>query len=83
MWRVFLLAAMTNKGSNTGTVAPTHRFLQQLELEWPYVSGATMWEFTACIDPHGSKSNAADCRRLYDDYRRYLSSRISSKRTRF
>jgi hypothetical protein len=78
---VFLLAAMTNKGSNTGTVAPTHRFLQQLELEWPYVSGATIWEFTAYMDPHGcSKRNGADCRRLYDDYRRYLSSRNSSRR---
>ena len=57
------------------TVAPTARFLEQLQLEWPYVSGATIWEFTAYMDPHGcSERNRADCRRLYVDYARYLSS---------
>jgi len=55
------------------TVAPTQRVLSQLELEWPFVSGATIWEFTAYMDPHGcSASNRDECRRLYHDYQRYL-----------
>ena len=62
------------------TVAPTARFLSQLELEWPYVSGATIWEFTAYMDPHGcSERNRVDCKRLYDDYRHYYLSRSEAE----
>lgn len=57
----------------TYSVAPTKRFLSQLELEAQHVSGVTIWEFTAYMDPHGcSESKRADCLRLYNDYRRYL-----------
>ena len=57
------------------TVATTARFLQQLELEAPFVTGQTIWEFSHYMDPHGcDETNRADCLRLYTDYKKYLDS---------
>lgn len=56
-------------------VAPTARFLQQLELEAPFVAGQTIWEFTHYMDPHGCHGALqADCLRLYNDYKKYVDS---------
>lgn len=57
-------------------VAPTARFLQQLELEAPYVTGQTIWEFTMYMDPRGCHAVETECRRLYNDYKHYVESTI-------
>ena len=54
------------------TVAPTSRFLEQLQLEYPHVSGATAWEFTGCMDPHSELKNRQASLRLYNEYKQYL-----------
>jgi hypothetical protein len=57
------------------TVAPSERVLEQIALEAPFVSGMTIWEFTAYMDPRNCSLNAAHsaaCAQLYSDYRAYL-----------
>jgi hypothetical protein len=74
MWTDIEIFSKLNTSNGTRyLVAPTSRFLEQLELEAPYVQGQTIWEFTHFMDPHGCHGVLqADCLRLYNDYKRYL-----------
>jgi hypothetical protein len=74
MWTDIEIFSKYTSGNGTSrTVADTARFLQQLELEAPFVQGQTIWEFTHYMDPHGCHGVLqADCLRLYNDYKRYV-----------
>ena len=69
-----------SNGTTYYEVAPTARFLEQLELEAPFVQGQTIWEFTHFMDPHGCHGILqADCLRLYNDYKRYIEQQKKGK----
>ena len=66
MWTdIEIFSKLTTDNDTRRLVAPTARFLQQLELEAPFVQGQTIWEFTHYMDPHGCHGALqADCLRL-------------------
>jgi hypothetical protein len=74
MWTDIEIFSKLSTGNGTRyLVAPTARFLEQLELEAPFVHGQTIWEFTHFMDPHGCPGVLQkDCLRLYNDYKRYV-----------
>ena len=66
------------------SVASTARVLEQIQREAPFVSGMTIWEFTSFMDPRNcstpGSSKSVACKRLYEDYRRYLDTGGKKKR---
>ena len=74
MWTdMEIFSKLTTRNGTRYLVAPTARFIEQLELEAPFVQGQTIWEFTHFMDPHGCRHGSqSDCLRLYNDYKRYL-----------